>query len=116
MTAPENFPRKPPTPYRGSRGISGPGFPESGGFGEFRGNQSATHPNRWRIAQAAYIAHTLTCPTCTAAARLPGAQRCPAGAGMWATYLAALPDRTPTETRPTRDRALQLPQGIEPCP
>lgn len=43
-----------------------------------------------RDAQAIYIAHAIACATCTAATRLPGAERCPAGAELWRQYLAAL--------------------------
>ena len=41
--------------------------------------------------QAAYLAHLLACPICTGVHRLPGLNRCPAGAIAWRDYLAALP-------------------------
>lgn len=54
------------------------------------------------IALDSCIRHALTCPTCTAAAGFPGAERCPAGAVLWAAYLIALPTESKTETRPSQ--------------
>ncbi len=60
----------------------------------------------------AYIRHALTCPTCTAAARLPGAERCPAGAVLWAIYLAELPTESKTETDRDQTEPDNLPSGV----
>ena len=54
----------------------------------------------WRQADADYLRHHFTCPTCCAAGHWRG-DRCTAGAALWATYQAACEaDRiTNTKTR-----------------
>ncbi len=42
----------------------------------------------WRQADAEYLRHHFTCPSCCAAGQGRG-DRCPAGADLWATYEAA---------------------------
>lgn len=119
---PRNSPKTPKT------GNPGPEIPRApfrgqGKNGEnFRGGIQS-QPLPWLAPQAAYIAHTLDCPTCTAAHRWPGAVRCASGAQAWAAYLLALPHRAhshgfPFETETDRAETEPINPTEEnlPCP
>ncbi len=74
-----------------------------------KGGRAATP---WRPALDAHIRHALTCLPCTAAACLPGAERCPAGAVLWAAYVGALPTDSKTETRPSQTEPDNFHSGV----
>lgn len=50
--------------------------------------QAPAPAHDWRQADAAYLRHHFTCPTCCAAGHGRG-DRCTAGADLWASYEAA---------------------------
>jgi hypothetical protein len=52
----------------------------------------------WRQADADYLRHHFTCPSCCAAGHGRG-QRCATGADLWATYEAACDAAQPSKTQ-----------------
>ncbi len=58
----------------------------------------------WRQADAAYLRHHFTCPSCCAAGQGRG-DRCPAGADLWAAYEAACEAAQTTNPKTQRRNA-----------
>lgn len=79
------------THFRSFRSVPPGGFSENRGSTEQRQDQAANDAQApdWRKADADYLRHHFACPTCCAAGRGNG-KRCPAGAGLWAIYGAAV--------------------------
>ena len=65
---------------------------------------ATTTPPDWRQADAAYLRHHFTCPSCCAAGHGRG-DRCTTGADLWASYEAACEADRTTNTKIQRRSA-----------